>query len=123
MVNKTVSTSASAPATATARDVGAFQSAAAQRKYWVLLLLLLAAGGVFAAGLLAWDNPMGFGTRGFWLIAERRADAVIAMAVVAICQATATVAFHTVTNNHILTPSIMGFEACLLYTSPSPRDS
>lgn len=111
MVNKTVFTSTSAPATAAARDVGAFQSAAAHRKYWVILLLLLVTGGIFAAGLLAWDNPMDFGTRGFWLIAERRADAVIAMAVVAICQATATVAFHTVTNNRILTPSIMGFEA------------
>nr|WP_234463275.1 iron chelate uptake ABC transporter family permease subunit [Corynebacterium macginleyi] len=54
---------------------------------------------------------MEFGTRKFWLIAERRADALIAMAVVAVCQAMATVSFHTVTNNRILTPSIMGFES------------
>lgn len=33
------------------------------------------------------------------------------VAVVAVCQAMATVAFQTVTNNRILTPSIMGFEA------------
>ena len=37
--------------------------------------------------------------------------ALIAMAIVAVCQAMATVAFHTVTNNRILTPSIMGFES------------
>ena len=33
------------------------------------------------------------------------------MAVVAVCQGVATVAFQTVTNNRILTPSIMGFES------------
>src|SRR5690625_6399320 len=33
------------------------------------------------------------------------------MGLVAVCQAVATVAFHTVTNNRILTPSIMGFES------------
>lgn len=65
----------------------------------------------FAFAWLAYDNPMHFGTRKFWLIAQRRADALIAMAIVAVCQAMATVAFHTVTNNRILTPSIMGFES------------
>ncbi|MDY3126669.1 MAG: iron chelate uptake ABC transporter family permease subunit [Corynebacterium sp.] len=65
----------------------------------------------FALGLLVYDNPMPFGTEGFWLIARRRADALIAMLLVAVCQSIATVAFHTVTNNRILTPSIMGFEA------------
>nr|WP_274707352.1 iron chelate uptake ABC transporter family permease subunit [Corynebacterium curieae] len=65
----------------------------------------------FAFAWLAYDNPMQFGTRKFWLIAQRRADALIAMAIVAVCQAMATVAFHTVTNNRILTPSIMGFES------------
>ncbi|MDN6200453.1 iron chelate uptake ABC transporter family permease subunit [Corynebacterium flavescens] len=92
-------------------NVGSFQSRKAVRKYWVILGILLAAGALFAFGLLAYGNPMEFGTRKFWLIAQRRADAVIAMAVVAICQATATVAFQTVTNNRILTPSIMGFES------------
>lgn len=93
------------------RNVGSFQSAAAARKYWVILAALIAAGLLFAFGLLAYDNPMDFGTRKWWLIARRRADAVTAMAIVAVCQAVATVAFHTVTNNRILTPSIMGFES------------
>jgi len=93
------------------RSVGSFQSAAAARKYWIILGALIAAGLIFAFGLLAYDNPMDFGTRKWWLIARRRADAVTAMAIVAVCQAVATVAFHTVTNNRILTPSIMGFES------------
>ena len=72
---------------------------------------MLAAGGLCAFGLLAYNNPMPLGSDAFWLIAQRRANAVTAMAIVAVCQAMATVAFHTVTNNRILTPSIMGFEA------------
>ncbi|WP_414627431.1 iron chelate uptake ABC transporter family permease subunit [Corynebacterium sp.] len=66
---------------------------------------------VFVAGLIAYENPVEFGTRGYWLIAERRLYAVAAMLIVALCQAVATVAFQTVTNNRILTPSIMGFES------------
>ncbi|WIM68342.1 iron chelate uptake ABC transporter family permease subunit [Corynebacterium breve] len=98
----------------TRREVGAFQSSKSARRYWIVLCSMLLAAGLFTAGLLAWDNPMEFGSRGFWLIAERRLDAVIAMAIVALCQAMATVSFQTVTNNRIITPSIMGFES--LYT-------
>lgn len=75
----------------------------------VSTLVVLAVG--FTFGLLAWDNPMPVGSDGFWRIAELRATNVVVMAVVAICQAIATVSFQTVTNNRIITPSIMGFEA------------
>lgn len=54
---------------------------------------------------------MPVGSEGFWLIAQRRATAIVVMAIVALAQATATVTFQTVTNNRIVTPSIMGFEA------------
>lgn len=97
------------------RSAGAFQTARAARKYWIILGATLTLGLLFAFGLLAWNNPLPFGSEGFWLIAERRADAVIAMAIVAVCQAVATLAFQTVTNNRIITPSIMGFES--LYTA------
>ncbi|QQU85150.1 iron chelate uptake ABC transporter family permease subunit [Corynebacterium riegelii] len=73
----------------------------------VLLVVALTCG----AGLLAYNNPMEFGSRGYWLIAQRRLAAVTAMAIVAVCQGFATVAFQTITNNRILTPSIMGFES------------
>lgn len=93
------------------RSSGAFQTAKQRRRYFVILAAVSVLGLLFAFGLLAYNNPMEFGTRQFWLIAERRMNAVIAMAVVAFCQAIATVAFQTVTNNRIITPSIMGFEA------------
>ena len=77
------------------------------------ILIVLAVG--FAFGLLAWENPMPVGTDGFWRIAQMRGTSVVVMALVAFCQAIATVSFQTVTENRIITPSIMGFEA--LYIS------
>lgn len=93
------------------RGVGAFQTSQSKRRYWLVVGALVVAALLFTAGLLSWGNPMEFGTRGYWLIAERRMNSVIALAVVAVCQAVATVAFQTVTNNRIITPSIMGFES------------
>ncbi|PLA36988.1 iron ABC transporter permease [Corynebacterium coyleae] len=93
------------------REIGAFQSSTSKKRYWIIIAALAVAALLFTAGLLAYGNPMEFGSTGYWLIAQRRMNAVIAMAIVAVCQATATVAFQTVTNNRILTPSIMGFES------------
>jgi iron complex transport system permease protein len=93
------------------RRSGSLPTARARRRYAIVLgvLILLAVG--FALGLLAWDNPMPVGSEGFWRIAELRGTAVTTMAVVAFCQAIATVSFQTATNNRIITPSIMGFES------------
>ncbi|ASK65729.1 enterochelin ABC transporter permease [Brachybacterium avium] len=93
---------------------GAFPDARARRRYRIMLAVLIVLALGFAAGLLAVDNPMPTGSRGFWLIAEMRATSLVVMAVVAFCQAVATITFMTVTNNRIITPSIMGFES--LYT-------
>lgn len=89
----------------------AFPTARARRRWLLIFAALTALATLSCLGLLAWNNPAAFGTRGFWLIAERRGIAVGAMIIVAVCQAMATVAFQTVTANRILTPSIMGFES------------
>ncbi|GAA1780426.1 iron chelate uptake ABC transporter family permease subunit [Agromyces lapidis] len=73
-----------------------------------------AAALVFVVGILVWDNPVPYGQPGFWIIVESRSVAVATIALVAVCQALATVLFHTATGNRILTPSILGFDA--LYT-------
>ncbi|MBE6482653.1 MAG: hypothetical protein E7Z94_09860, partial [Actinomyces ruminicola] len=96
---------------AAARRSGAFATSAARRRWWLTYLAVTGLAVCFAVGLLVWNNPMAPGSRGFWLIAERRLDAVVAMVVVAVCQAMATVAFQTATGNRIITPSIMGFES------------
>lgn len=93
------------------RSSGAFPTQSMAAKYWLALGIIVVLGAASAVGLLAYGNPMPFGTRGFWLLAERRMNAVIAIVIVAVAQAVATVAFQTVTNNRIITPSIMGFES------------
>ncbi|MGP6170679.1 iron chelate uptake ABC transporter family permease subunit [Microbacterium sp. A196] len=106
-----------APALAQAapRHAGALPNGRARRKYFVILGILIVMAVGFAFGLLAWENPMPVGTEGFWRIAQMRGTSIVVMAVVAFCQAVATVSFQTVTENRIITPSIMGFEA--LYIS------
>ncbi|MFJ2551045.1 iron chelate uptake ABC transporter family permease subunit [Microbacterium sp. NPDC087591] len=100
----------SPPATAS-RSAGAFTTPRARRRYAIVLGALIVAAVLFGFGVLAWDNPMPVGSDGFWRIAKHRATSVTVMAVVAVAQAVATVAFQTVTNNRIITPSIMGFES------------
>ena len=97
------------------RSAAALPTKASKRRYSLTVTMLVVLATAFALGLLTWDNPVPFGTDGFWLVAQRRAVSIAVMALVAISQAMATVSFQTVTNNRILTPSIMGFES--LYTA------
>ncbi|AKK02593.1 iron chelate uptake ABC transporter family permease subunit [Corynebacterium epidermidicanis] len=96
-----------------------FGSQEKHRRFWLIFTVLIVIAAVSAFGLLAWKNPLPMDSPGFWLIAERRATAVIVMAIVAIAQACATVTFQTVTNNRIITPSIMGFEALYMVIQTS----
>lgn len=93
------------------RHSGSLTTTRARTRYWMILSGLAVLAVLIIFGLLAWDNPMPFGTDGFWRIAELRATNTVIVVIVAFCQAIATVAFQTVTNNRILTPSIMGFES------------
>ena len=94
-----------------ARSAGPFTTPGARRRYLIVLGALIVLAAVFGFGLLAWANPMPVGSTGFWRIAQHRAVDVIVMVLVAVAQAVATVSFQTVTNNRIITPSIMGFES------------
>lgn len=93
------------------RASGPLPTARSRRRYRIVITVLVVLAVGFGFGHLAWDNPMPLGSEGFWLVAELRASSLVAMAVVAVCQAIATVSFQTVTNNRIVTPSIMGFES------------
>ena len=107
------------PETMTRTRHGAFAGPQEARHYWAALTILLLLAPGICYGILAWHNPMPVGSPGFWRIAQVRAASVAVILVVAWCQALATVAFQTITNNRIITPSIMGFESLyrLLQTS------
>ena len=94
----------SARAECPARRTGAFTSPAARRRWWILFGVVCAVAILACIGLIAWKNPAEFGSPVFWRLARRRAFAVLAIAIVAVCQGMATVAFQTVANNRIITP-------------------
>ncbi|MFE1084958.1 MULTISPECIES: iron chelate uptake ABC transporter family permease subunit [Brevibacterium] len=93
------------------RSSGPLPTAKSARRYWTMIIVLSVASAGIALGILAWDNPMPITDPGFWLIAELRLTNLVVIAMVALCQSFGTVAFQTVTNNRIITPSIMGFES------------
>ncbi|BDC74955.1 iron chelate uptake ABC transporter family permease subunit [Rhodococcus hoagii] len=99
------------PATRERAGSGAFATVRDRRRYWAVVSGLVVLAVAFAFGVLAWDNPLPVGSPGFWRVAELRATSLVVIAIVVICQAMATVAFQSATNNRIITPSIMGFEA------------
>lgn len=84
------------------------------RRPWVAPVLVGTVAAAFAVGILVYGNPVPVGHPGFWIIVQSRVGAVATIALVATCQAVATVLFHTATGNRILTPSVLGFDA--LYT-------
>ena len=76
-----------------------------RRNLWIALLLMMASGALF----------LFYNLGNSWEFALRlRGVKVVAILVVAGCVAFSSVAFQTLTNNRILTPSIMGFESLYL---------
>jgi iron complex transport system permease protein len=94
-----------------ARRSGALPSARHRTRYFVALAALVVAAVLVVVATMGWDNPLPFGSEGFWIISKMRVNALVVILVVSVAQAVATIAFQTVTNNRILTPSIMGFES------------
>lgn len=66
---------------------------------------------LFAIGIVMYANPVPVGEPGYMTIVQSRLVSLGTIAIVAVAQAVATVMFHTVTSNRILTPSILGFDA------------
>ncbi|MDO4412411.1 iron chelate uptake ABC transporter family permease subunit [Cutibacterium sp.] len=92
----------------------AFSSVSHRRRVSIFIAVAGFVALAACLGILLWNNPMPFASEGWWLVARMRGKSIAVIAVVAVCQAVATVSFQTATQNRIITPSIMGFEA--LYT-------
>ncbi|MBK5196636.1 MAG: iron chelate uptake ABC transporter family permease subunit, partial [Proteiniphilum sp.] len=76
-----------------------------KRNLWIAALLLLITASLFL--LYNMGNNWEFALR-------LRSVKVAAILIVSCCVAYSSVAFQTITNNRILTPSIMGFESVYL---------
>lgn len=89
-----------------------FVNSSAQRRWWLLFSATLIVAAICCVGLLLWKNPVPVTSPKFWPIARRRAFSILAIAVVAICQGLATVAFQTVAGNRIITPRSSVLNPC-----------
>jgi len=93
------------------RSCSAFLTRKDERIYWIVLATLIVLGLLSAYGLLVYNNPVPRSSPSFVPVVRRRINAVITMLLVATCQSLATVTFQSITNNRIITPSLLGFEA------------
>lgn len=93
------------------RTAKAFKTKKEAQRYWILLTILFVIGILASLGLLVYNNPVPIDSPSFLPVVRRRVFALIAMIIAAICQSLSTVAFQTITNNKIITPSLLGFEA------------
>lgn len=100
-------------ADAASRVAATVPAPAATRRFGTVPRLVVLAVVVLTAAalLLTWNIPLDPSRPGYWLAVDLRVTTVATVAIVACCQAVATVLFHTATGNRILTPSIMGFDA------------
>ena len=92
-----------------------FKDKKAKNKYRMRMVVLLALALLITFGLLTYNNPVAIDSPSFIPVVKRRQNAIIAMALAAICQSIGSIVFQTTTNNRIITPSILGFEA--IYTT------
>lgn len=88
-----------------------FRSRKELTRYWLLLISLIILSILVIYGLLVYNNPVAIDSPSFVPVVQRRLNAIIAMSISAVCQGLATIAFQTITNNRIITPSLLGFEA------------
>ncbi|REB05591.1 iron ABC transporter permease [Sporosarcina sp. BI001-red] len=97
------------------RSAKAFRSKKDEKRYWILLITLIVLGALSSYGLLVYNNPVPIDSPSFIPVVKRRIVAIIAMIIAVICHSLSTVAFQSITNNRIITPSLLGFES--LYTT------
>lgn len=98
-------------AVAQSRGVGPYTSRSHRTRYRIVLVSLLVAAVATTALLMTWGNEFVPLSDRWWRISGMRLSSITVIALVTFCQAFATVTFQTVTNNRIITPSIMGFES------------
>lgn len=96
------------------RSAKAFPHARQRRRFWTLLSVFAVLALLSALGLLLYNNPVPVDSPSFGPVVKRRINALVAMAIAALSQSLATVTFQAVTNNRIITPSLLGYES--LYT-------
>lgn len=93
------------------RKTKSFKSRGYRKQYFTVFTLFLIMAIACSIGLIMYKNPVPAFSKSFWPIVERRSFALLAMLIAATCQSVATIVFQSLTNNKVITPSLLGFEA------------
>lgn len=101
------------------RSFGPYADAAHRRRYLAILGALIVGAIVVTALILTWGNDYEIFSEKWWRISDMRVNSIVVMLLITCAQAFATVSFQTVTNNRIITPSIMGFESLYVLVQTS----
>ncbi len=101
------------------RSFGPYADVAHRRRYLAILGALIVGAIVVTALILTWGNNYELFSEKWWRISGMRVNSIVVMLLITCAQAFATVAFQTVTNNRIITPSIMGFESLYVLVQTS----
>lgn len=88
-----------------------FPTKQAHRQYHLGMIIMSLLSILFTLGLILYKNPIPVSSPAFWPIVTRRLVAIIAMLLAAFANTTATLTFQSLTNNRIITPSLLGFDA------------
>ncbi|MFT3797265.1 iron chelate uptake ABC transporter family permease subunit [Microbacterium sp.] len=107
------------PSPALDRRAGPYATRAHRTRFRIVCAALVAASLVITVLLLSWGNEFAPFSERWWRISSMRITSIVVIATVTFCQALATVTFQTVTNNRIITPSIMGFESLYVLVQTS----
>lgn len=101
------------------RKVFPFKNGRLKTRYFVQLSFFIVMCIICVLLLLLYNNPVPINSPSFWPIVSKRISLVTAIIIVAICHSLATISFQTVTNNRLITPSLLGFDAVysLIHTS------
>ncbi|EHR34674.1 iron chelate uptake ABC transporter family permease subunit [Helcococcus kunzii] len=81
------------------------------KSYWKKILLLCITSIIFTALLIFYNNPISANSPSFYPIIRRRLMVIIVICIGSISHSLSTIAFQSLTNNRIITPSLLGFES------------
>lgn len=82
-----------------------------KRKYYIYLILFITMGLLASYGLLFYQNKIPIESPSFFPVVKKRIFLIINIIIVVVCQTIPTIAFQTVTNNKMISPSLLGMES------------
>ncbi|MDY3006820.1 iron chelate uptake ABC transporter family permease subunit [Anaerococcus porci] len=88
-----------------------FKSKKDFKNYMLILTFMVIISILLSFLLLNYNNPVPMDSSSYKIIVKNRMNTIIAITIASVCQALSTISFQSITNNRVITPSLLGFEA------------